>query len=236
MNRILAWEGCFNVRDLGGVPLAGGGATRHRAIVRAGSLASLTADGWAAATAYGVTTIVDLSCPTEPAYAPPPGMRRVAEPIFYHRDQDFAARARQSRTWLDFYDILIRYRRDALGAAVSAVADAHPTTLVHCQSGRDRTGIVSALLLAIAGAPDDAIAEDYAESRRGLAVHYDQLREAAVTPEDRERVERLVATPPDAMIELLSRIRRFAGSTESYLISAGVSPGHFALIRKRLAA
>ena len=58
--RDLDWAACHNVRDLGGLPTAGGGRIRQRALVRADSLQRLTAGGWAALEAHGVRTVIDL--------------------------------------------------------------------------------------------------------------------------------------------------------------------------------
>lgn len=58
--RTLTWDGCLNVRDLGGLPTATGGRTRHRAVVRADNLDRLTAEGWEALRAYGIRTVIDL--------------------------------------------------------------------------------------------------------------------------------------------------------------------------------
>ncbi len=57
---MLDWEGCFNVRDVGGLPTADGRATRFGILVRADSLARLTEAGCLAARDYGLATIVDL--------------------------------------------------------------------------------------------------------------------------------------------------------------------------------
>jgi protein-tyrosine phosphatase len=58
--RHLDWDGCFNVRDLGGLATEAGGTTRRGALVRADSLGRLTADGWKSLVAHGVQTVVDL--------------------------------------------------------------------------------------------------------------------------------------------------------------------------------
>ena len=59
-DRHLDWEGCFNVRDLGGLPTTDGRVTRRGAVIRADTLDGLTAAGWAALVAHGVRTVVDL--------------------------------------------------------------------------------------------------------------------------------------------------------------------------------
>src|SRR5262249_24471543 len=69
--RELAWDGCLNVRDLGGHPTDDGGETRYGAVVRADSVRQLSDAGWAALVEYGVDTIVDLRMDQELAADPP---------------------------------------------------------------------------------------------------------------------------------------------------------------------
>ncbi|HEY4917597.1 MAG TPA: tyrosine-protein phosphatase [Solirubrobacteraceae bacterium] len=69
--RDLLWDGCANVRDLGGMPTQDGRETRRRAVIRADGLDRLTARGWSALVAYGVRTVIDLRNEYASAYALP---------------------------------------------------------------------------------------------------------------------------------------------------------------------
>ncbi|HEY6017128.1 MAG TPA: tyrosine-protein phosphatase, partial [Gaiellaceae bacterium] len=71
MTRVLAWDGCVNVRDLGGLPLEDGGETAYRVVVRSDSVRTLTDAGWEALAAYGVERVVDLRFEEELAEDPP---------------------------------------------------------------------------------------------------------------------------------------------------------------------
>jgi len=71
VTRALAWEGCLNVRDLGGVPLSGGGVTRFGALLRADNVGRLTHAGWRSLAGHGVVRIVDLRWAEERAEDPP---------------------------------------------------------------------------------------------------------------------------------------------------------------------
>ena len=71
MTRTLEWDGCLNVRDLGGVPLEGGGATRYGALVRADNIRKLSDAGWRELAGHGVVRIVDLRWPEELDEDPP---------------------------------------------------------------------------------------------------------------------------------------------------------------------
>ena len=81
MSRALDWEGCFNVRDLGGLPAAGGRVTRRGAVVRGDAPDTLTSAGWAALRAHGIRTIVDLRNEDERAVARQDGVAVVSLPL-----------------------------------------------------------------------------------------------------------------------------------------------------------
>lgn len=163
--RHLDWEGCLNVRDLGGLPAAGGRVTRWGAVVRSDSPAGLTPAGWSALRAHGIRTIVDLRNDDErTTYSAAAGLDTVHVPLDDLGDTEF-----WRRIWDDDLDGTPRYYRPFLehkaercAAAVAAVADARPGgVLVHCTIGRDRTGLVSLLLLALVGVAPADIADDY---------------------------------------------------------------------------
>ncbi len=160
----LAWPGLRNARDLGGLPTADGGRTRHGAVVRADSPHALTADGVAALRAHGVTRIIDLRSEDEAAMRP---NVLAADPMyrlvpFTDPDDDPAGELPDLAGIDELYRCRIAGDARRITTAVAAVADALPgAVLVHCQAGQDRTGILAALLPRVAGVPDDVIVEDY---------------------------------------------------------------------------
>ena len=169
--RRLAWEGCVNARDLGGYPTADGRETRWGAVVRSDSPAALTEAGRAALADYGVRAIVDLRLPTELADAPnpfaEPGDHGIAYTNVSFIDPAFAPDAVTTLAD-DYLQMLDRYRRP-VAEAITAVAQASPgAVLVHCAAGKDRTGLVAALLLGLVGVPAETIAADYAMTGEAL--------------------------------------------------------------------
>jgi protein tyrosine/serine phosphatase len=122
-----------------------------------------------------------------------------------------------------------------VGAAVRAVADAPAGgVVVHCVGGKDRTGLLTALLLHLAGVPVEDIAADYALSEERLRPRHDAWLEAADTEAERRRLERITQTPPEVITGLFEELERRYGSVENYLRSAGVSDEGLARARARL--
>jgi protein-tyrosine phosphatase len=175
--RHLEWDGLANARDLGGLPTRSGGRTRRGVLVRSECPDRLSDAGWRALAAHGITTCVDLRSgweADERPYAPPlPGVTSVASPLEEGllADEEFRGWATTGLlgTALYYAPFLARWPDRAV-AAVAAVADAPGGVLFHCQRGRDRTGLVSLLLLAAAGVPDEVIVADVAASDARLAV------------------------------------------------------------------
>ena len=171
-DRHLDWEGCFNVRDLGGLPADGGRRTRRGAVVRADAVDRLTEAGWSALHDHGVRTVVDLrnEDEREPDLAPRPADLTTLHLPLDGQDAEFWARwssGPQFATPLYYRAHVERFPE----------LSAHPGgVLVHCVGGRDRTGQVSMLLLALVGVAPEAIVADYALSAERLRARYAWLR------------------------------------------------------------
>jgi protein-tyrosine phosphatase len=162
--RDLHWDGCTNARDLGGLPTADGRVTRRGALVRSDAVDGLGADGWAALRAHGVRTIIDLRNEDERAESAG-GVETVHFPLDgLDEDPDFWAdwaNGPQFGTPLYYAPFLERFP-ERLEQVLDVIERAEPGgVLFHCVGGRDRTGLVAIVLLAIAGVPPDLIAADY---------------------------------------------------------------------------
>lgn len=245
-DRQLRWDGCANIRDLGGHPTEDGGTTAFGAVVRADSVRRLSESGWAQLADYGIGTIVDLrfhdELEADPPYEVPVDVVHVPvlpDPASPHWEEIQAiseaapdAAAATASVYLEFLE---RFS-DGFALAVSAVARARDGgVVVHCMAGKDRTGLVSALLLRLAGVPVDDVAADYALSERNLArLSHPWIAEAS-DERERERRRRMTATPPAAMETVLAKLDR-RGGAKGYLRDAGVPDGDLELVRARLRA
>ena len=241
MNRELSWAGCANVRDLGGVPIEGGGKTRFGVFVRADSVARLSDEGWSALVEHGVTRIVDLRWAEEAEQDPPRDVDvevvhvsllgaydpEIRDEIDDYLPDDVAGyRAEQYRVFLERH-------RSEFARAFAALADADDGAVVfHCLAGKDRTGLIAALLLRLAGASIEDVAADYELSDGNATALFGPWIEEADTEEERHRRLFVARTPADAM----ARTLRELGDVARYLRESGLTDEQIERLRSRLVA
>lgn len=179
--RDLEWEGCFNVRDLGGLPLASGGHLAPRRVVRADNLDGLTPQGWAALVAYGVRAVIDLRNEEECREVEhPAGIDFVRVPFDAYATAEWIERWDPPGLPRNFAQYLADYPQAAVDFGRALEAAAPGTVVVHCAAGRDRTGLASMLLLAHAGVAPELILADYEHSTQRLLARW----EAGGVPDD----------------------------------------------------
>ena len=233
--RHLDWDGCFNVRDLGGLAVAGGGRIRPGALVRADTLEGLTADGWAALLEHGVRTVVDLRNDDERGFdaaTRPPEVTTV----------ELALDGVEDRTFWDAWDTnpafgtplyygphLERFPERS-ARVVTAVARAAPGGVaVHCVGGRDRTGQVTMLLLALCAVQPEAIGADYALSAERLPARYAALGQ----PDQEPGLAAFLRDRGTTGAALVAELVR-TGGLEHTVRAGGVTDEDLAALRARL--
>lgn len=176
----LMWDGYVNARDLGGLPtsLSPTGSTVTGRIARGPRRERLTPAGWEAARAWGLTSIVDLRCAYEVGKQdgdPNVSTEILADlvianaPTEDHNDPEFQKICFPILDSPEYWSHNWRLQPHLVRASLDAIASANPGVLVHCSAGRDRTGMISALLLGNAGVEPQAVANDYAASVRAMA-------------------------------------------------------------------
>ncbi|WP_217183504.1 tyrosine-protein phosphatase [Streptomyces sp. AC495_CC817] len=215
-------EGVANIRDVGGMPAAGG-RIRSGVLLRSGQLSGATAAG-AGELGARVRRIVDLRDGEEVAAEPSEieGPDTLHLPLFLGSVRSFF----EADTSLDdLYLHLLEESGERLVAAVRVITSGEPT-LVHCTVGKDRTGVTVALALAAVGADREAIIEDYALTESQLPAERSRRIAAylrAQHPEAVHAVALATQSPAPVMRALLERIDERWGSAAGYLRANGMT-------------
>jgi len=235
-DRWIRLPGTTNLRDVGGYPGAGGGTIRWRTLLRSDALHRLDNSGRAALAGLGLRTVIDLRTGEEVMATSRgldgTGVRTYHVPVF-----DAGAIGRLPPELAAIY----RYMIDDCGAAIAeavgrlCAGNALPG-LVHCTAGKDRTGLVAAIVLAVAGVPDEIIAADYSLSGTyldpGAAAAISRIR--AATGVGRWIDLGALGAQPRVIHEALAHIRARSGTVPGYLLQNGLTQGDIDTLRRAL--
>lgn len=227
----------FNFRDLGGYRTAEGRIVQRRRLFRSDDLSRLDDADRERFAVLGIRTVVDLRRPEEVAadgripqfdgFA----YRHVHLVHPYWPPAKFADITQRERYVVERYRELSLDAADGIGEALRLIADADRAPLVfHCIAGKDRTGVVSALTLALLGVSDEVIADDYELSEVADAEYWEYRRrsEPAIT------APHWAVAPRAAMLGFLEDLRSRHGSVERYAATAGVTAAHVGSMRAHL--
>lgn len=241
--RFVELEGCFNVRDLGGYPTADGRAVRHGQIYRADALHRLTATGRAGLATLGINTVIDLRTAAEVTHhswqPEPPWPGRWQHIPLRAATPDWsgitATQAADPDLAVAHYRETVQQGGPALAAVFAALAAPGATPAIfHCAAGKDRTGIVAALLLRLLDVDRQVVSEDYALS--DVATSRWEASVAAGTPDDTQTAWAFV--PPAMLVADRNNMIRFLdwvdaehGSTDTLLRGHGLDPAAITHLR-----
>jgi protein-tyrosine phosphatase len=234
--RLLDFPSLLNARDLGGYPTVDGTQTRWRSLLRSDDLAQLTLAGLQAFSSYGIETVVDLRWPDEVAASPTPITRALKHiryeqiPLLTRTQEEWRARRADSTAKELWNRAMLEQVRAELKEVLEVIATASPGPLLfHCLAGKDRTGLIAALLLAVADVVPEAIAYDYAASTENLRDAYLQ-RYADAEP---AAIIDAVQCPEAGIHNMLEYLGKFGGA-HAYLEEIGMSREHISQLRARL--
>jgi protein-tyrosine phosphatase len=230
-DRVLRWDGCVNVRDLGGLPLADGGETAYRVVVRADWLPGLTEAGRRALVDYGVSLVVDLRPEREheeDGVNPPP-----VPVVNQGMDPRPIPAAWDWTSMREAYLALVDHYRGQLARALTILGQAEPPAAIHCAGGRDRTGIACGMALWLAGVEPDTIAADHALSDESWGPHNAGWLAEAPDEQERERRRRISQPAGRTLAEVLEEIERREGIRD-LLVGAGADENALDRLTARL--
>jgi protein-tyrosine phosphatase len=222
----------FNVRDLGGFPTAGGGSTRFGRAVRSDALHRVDGRDEAVLSGLALRAVYDLRSPSE---LDSDGLGNfVGRRVPHYHAPMMAVTLNPYDDTIDWRGINLEERyvamleegETAIRSVLAAVADPAPgPVLFHCSAGKDRTGVLTAILLSAVGVDDDAIAADYRVSQGNIAHviegYREQMKDAGL---DDNAIAYLISSPPERMHYTLARLRERWGGVVEYLDAIGFGP------------
>jgi protein tyrosine/serine phosphatase len=239
VERLIALEGAVNFRDLGGYVTDSGMRTRWRVLFRADGLGELTGTDLEVLRALGIRTVIDLRSGDELER----GRFDVnAHPVAFHHfpfiEQLPDAEEFDRRPGLlgAQYQEMLSDAGEQIRAALEVLAAPGALPAVfHCTAGKDRTGVLSAIVLTLLGVDEPTVVADYALS--GEAMRRLRAKLILKYPDSRETIENIdevFSADPAQMEQLLDHVRERYGSVDDYLCGLGTAPGLAAALRQAL--
>lgn len=240
MQRHVELEGCHNFRDLGGYPTHGGGRLRWRVLFRSDALHHLTAADLAKLRGeIGLGHVVDLRSSGEIAIDGRGPL--TAESVRIHHlplfdgagtaSADLGARI----TLADRYFLMTEHAKGPIARVIQTLAEAETPAVYHCAAGKDRTGVVSAVLLGLLGVADEIIVADYAATRQNLDAIVARLMASEGYQDMLENLPPdTLHAEPETMIALLERVAEKYGSMRGYVREIGVPDEAVARLERRV--
>jgi protein-tyrosine phosphatase len=253
VDRWIDLDGVANMRDLGGLPTTDGWIVQPRRLIRSDNLQHLSADDVRHLVEdVGVTDVVDLRSHKELHLSGDGPLR--STPLRHHHHSFFpdptlqeeapeflTARVRPDRPvltpsyWSQHYRGYLTERPDSVSGALSVIATADGATIVHCAAGKDRTGTVVGLALAVAGVPRAEIVADYVLTSQRLDRILARLK-------DQEPYKHSLAGRPmdeqvpqaESMDALLTVVEEEYGGAAGWLDAQGWTAAEIAALRVKL--
>jgi protein-tyrosine phosphatase len=239
MERLIALEGAVNFRDLGGYATVDGQRTRWRVLFRADGLGELSGADFSIMRELGIRTVVDLRSGYEVEQS---RFDIEAHPADFHHFP-FIDQLPDVETWDRQPGLLGTQYKEMLDDAVPQIIGALEVltapeacpAVFHCTAGKDRTGLLSALVLSLLGVPEDTVVADYALSGEAM----ERLRAKLILkyPDGKNviaDIDEVFSANPDNMVELFAYLRERYGSVAGYAAKVGVSAGVVARLRETL--
>jgi len=227
VERLIALEGAVNFRDLGGYATEDGLRTRWRVLFRADGLSELTETDLEVMRELGIRTVVDLRSGQEVEQS---RFNVEAHPVTFHHypfikalpnAEDFSRAPGFLGT--QYTEMLDEATPQIIGALSALAAPEARPAVFHCTAGKDRTGLLSALVLSLLGVPEETVIADYALS--GAAMTRLRAKLIEKYPDGKSLIadsDVLFSADPSNMVALFAHLRNRYGTVAGYSARVGV--------------
>ncbi|MDR1629763.1 MAG: tyrosine-protein phosphatase [Oscillospiraceae bacterium] len=224
---LIAMKGCPNFRDLGGFYGHGGKITKQNRVFRSDCLSKLTDEDIALFKQLGIRFVIDLRSAHETESS--------EYPLHVHEDIGYESLPlSDDLNPENLFDVIPKdiselYRKivDDFGTPLTRVFELiaeHAQlggVVFHCTAGKDRTGVVAALLLLLNGVVDGDIIADYAQSYENMKPYFDAFAEPFIKMKV-DIPQHVFRSDPDSMRRFLEYFRRTYGGVEEYLTAHNI--------------
>jgi protein-tyrosine phosphatase len=239
MERVIALEGAVNFRDLGGYGTLDGRRTRWRVLFRADGLSELSQTDFSVMRDLGIRTVVDLRSGHEVEQS---RFDVEAHPVDFHHFP-FIDELPDVEQWdrrpgllgTQYKEMLDDAAPQIIGALEVLTAPDSRPAVFHCTAGKDRTGLLSALVLSLLGVPEETVVADYALSgeamerlRAKLIVKYPDAKDTITG------IDEVFSANPANMVDLFAYLGERYGSVTEYAGTVGVPDAVVARLREEL--
>lgn len=240
-SQLMHFDGLLNARELGGMPLRGGKVFATGLAIRSDSPSDLTHEQALAIRDHGVTQVLDLRSEAEVkaygnAFMDLEGVKFKNIPLFLGNPddkEDPTMEFLKTHKLGDFYLLILEQLGDRVCEVLRAIKDNEGITLYHCAHGKDRTGVISAILYLLAGASYENIIKNYACSYTYMKPILDPLIARDLAPGGRNMAHVLRSDAENMEIFLNYVDSEYNGKIENFLMNHGMSANEIEELKKR---
>jgi protein tyrosine/serine phosphatase len=240
--RFVELAGAHNVRDLGGLPTRDGASTRTGVLYRSDALHHLEPVGVERLAELGVRTIVDLRSSAELEQTGRGPLERteiafVHAPLSHSQNGVYVLPPSLADGDLGgHYVASLVERTETLAQVIALLATAeHVPAVFHCTAGKDRTGMVAALVLSLVGVADDVIVDDYVLTDDRMEFVMEAIRASGgVTPLPPEVAASVARAEASSMERFLQGLTDGYGGADGWARAAGLDDDTLTSLRAAL--
>ncbi len=243
--RTIEFEGATNFRDLGGYASRRGGAVRWGRVYRAAALHGMTPNDLDRFAELGITTVYDLRSEMEFTDEPDP-VPSISVPILgrymaNHERPDFASFVEHDHGVAFMRDMclnMLHWGAPEIGSVIGSMAEPERLPVVfHCTAGKDRTGIVAAILLEVLGVDRETVLDDFELTNRFRGPQEESAAFARMLGHGMppEAAAGALGAPRHMMGDVLEALDAEYGGAEAYLTGpAGLDQATIERLRELL--